>query len=77
MAVGEKIKGFGKLSIAGTCEVEELEIYGNTLIQGFLKCKKMTLYGSLTIAGPSSGYHVEEEEKIWGAIIRREEGVGW
>lgn len=37
----------------------------------------MLLYGSLTIVGPNSGYHVEEEEKIWGAIISREEDTSW
>ncbi|GJC86465.1 hypothetical protein ColLi_09303 [Colletotrichum liriopes] len=70
----DKVKGFGKLRVTGTCEAKDLEIYGNTTINGFLK---MTLYGSLTIVGPNSGYHVEEEEKIWGAIISREEDVGW
>ncbi|GKT44040.1 uncharacterized protein ColSpa_04221 [Colletotrichum spaethianum] len=70
----DKVKGFGKLRVTGTCEAKDLEIYGNTTINGFLK---MTLYGSLTIVGPNSGYHAEEEEKIWGAIISREEDVGW
>lgn len=41
------------------------------------KCKKMILYGSLTLIGENSGYQVEGEEKIWGAIISREEDVDW
>ncbi|KAJ0325899.1 hypothetical protein Brms1b_000113 [Colletotrichum noveboracense] len=41
------------------------------------KCKKMTLYGTLTIIGDNSGYQAEEEEKIWGAIISREEEARW
>ncbi|KAF6820461.1 hypothetical protein CSOJ01_00717 [Colletotrichum sojae] len=77
MSVGDKVKGFGKLKVTGTCEVKDLEIYGNTTINGFLKCKKMTLYGSLTLIGENSGYQVEGEEKIWGAIISREEDVDW
>lgn len=41
------------------------------------RCKKMTLYGTLTIIGENSGYQAEEEEKIWGAIISREEEARW
>lgn len=32
----DKVKGFGKLRVMGTCEVNDLEIYGNTTIHGFL-----------------------------------------
>ncbi|KAI8278081.1 hypothetical protein K4K60_006518, partial [Colletotrichum sp. SAR11_57] len=77
LSCDDKVKGFGKLRVTGTCEAKELEIYGNTTIIGFLKCKKMTLYGTLTIIGENSGYQAEEEEKIWGAIISREEEARW
>lgn len=32
----EQVKGFGKLRIVGTCDVQDLEIYGNMVIDGYL-----------------------------------------
>ncbi|TDZ24252.1 hypothetical protein Cob_v003035 [Colletotrichum orbiculare MAFF 240422] len=73
LSVKDNMQGFGKLKVTGTCEVAELEIYGNTIIHGFLKCQTMTLYGSLTLIGPESGYWVDGEEKVWGALLSRDE----
>ncbi|KAH7354454.1 hypothetical protein B0T11DRAFT_342524 [Plectosphaerella cucumerina] len=77
LSASEPVKGFGKLRTVGTCDAQDLEIYGNMVIDGYLKCRSLTLYGSLTLIGETSGYLVEGQEEVWGAKMLRDEEVQW
>ena len=41
------------------------------------KCKRLVVYGSLTLIGAASTYHVEESEEVAGAKLMREQEADW
>lgn len=77
----------------GTLEGTELEIYGNVTVNGYLyvspfldneatltscrRCKRLVVYGSLTLIGPESSYTVDETEEVAGAVLMREQEADW
>ncbi|KAF4121190.1 hypothetical protein GMORB2_2152, partial [Geosmithia morbida] len=71
------IKGFGKLRLVGSLQGTDLEIYGNLIVNGYLKCRRLLVYGSLTLIGAESSYTVEESEEIMGAKLRRDQEADW
>ncbi|KKP02155.1 hypothetical protein THAR02_05741 [Trichoderma harzianum] len=77
LASSDKIIGYGKLRVEGTLEGVDLEVWGNLIIIGFLKCRRLVLYGSLTLIGPDSTYLVEESEEIAGAKLMRDTEADW
>lgn len=40
-------------------------------------CRRLTVYGSLTLIGSDSSYEVEEYEQIVGAKLLREREADW
>ncbi|KAF5546258.1 polymer-forming cytoskeletal domain-containing protein [Fusarium napiforme] len=75
----DKIKGCGKLRVVGTLEATDLEIYGNVSITGLLerKCRRLVVYGTLTLIGSDSSYYVTESEEVAGAVMMRETEPDW
>jgi hypothetical protein len=41
------------------------------------KCKKLLVFGSLTLIGSESSYTVEETEEVAGAKMQREQEADW
>ncbi|KAK4157969.1 hypothetical protein C8A00DRAFT_39680 [Chaetomidium leptoderma] len=73
----DKVKIFGKLKIKGTLEVHgDLEVWGALTINGYLKCRTLTAYASLTTVGDQSWYEVEEGETVHGAKLIQRNYVG-
>ncbi|CZR48814.1 uncharacterized protein FPRO_03865 [Fusarium proliferatum ET1] len=75
--VNGKMKGCGKLRIIGTLETTDLEIYGNVSLTGHLKCRRLVVYGTLTLIGSDSSYYIEESEQVAGAVRMAEAEPDW
>lgn len=43
----------------------------------FSKCRRLVVYGNLTLIGPESGYFVEQPAEIAGATMMRETEPDW
>ena len=43
----------------------------------YRKCRRLVVYGSLTLIGPDSSYLVEEYEEVAGARLVREQEPDW
>jgi hypothetical protein len=41
------------------------------------KCKRLVVYGSLTLIGQTSTYHVEDSEEVAGAKLMRDQEADW
>lgn len=41
------------------------------------RCRRLVVYGSLTLIGPDSSYSVEQSEEIAGARLMREQEADW
>lgn len=77
LIANDKIKGSGKLKVVGSLEGTDLEIYGNLSIEGTLRCRRLVVYGSVTLIGSDSWYSAEEPEQIAGPVVRREHEADW
>jgi cytoskeletal protein CcmA (bactofilin family) len=68
--ISGKVKIMGKLQVVGNFHAEdEIEVWGAVIINGHMKCKKLTAYGSVTTVGDQSWYEVEESETVYGAKL--------
>ncbi|RKK87966.1 hypothetical protein BFJ68_g16982 [Fusarium oxysporum] len=41
------------------------------------KCRRLIVYGTLTLIGSDSSYYVEESEQVAGAVMMRETEPDW
>ncbi|EGR50650.1 uncharacterized protein TRIREDRAFT_57592 [Trichoderma reesei QM6a] len=73
----DKIIASGKLRVEGVLEGNDLEIYGNVIVIGSLTCRRLIVYGALTLIGPHSSCFASESTELLGPYLTRDSEADW
>ena len=74
---GTDVEIYGNVSITGYLYVFSYGPYLDVRLTKLSKCRRLVVYGNLTLIGGDSSYYVEESEQVAGAVMVRDTEPDW